>query len=257
MFLKVSLFFSRAKLQFLIKRFRNLPNQFYTKQMCTVTYFPLGNNNFILTSNRDETPLRKTIPPKNYIENDVELTYPKDALAGGTWIGTSDKKRLVCLLNGGFEKHKRNEYYKMSRGVLVKKILTNKDAIAFITDFDFTDIEPFTLVFVDWNNNLLAYELVWDGYKKHFTKLPDTPKIWSSSTLYSQEMKQLRKDWFANFLIENNTYEQQKIIAFHKNETLGTVETSLKMKRAFVETVSVTSVKKTGTETTMEYLDFV
>ena len=44
--------------------------------MCTVTYLPLPNNNFILTSNRDETPLRKTIPPKTYIENDAELTYP-------------------------------------------------------------------------------------------------------------------------------------------------------------------------------------
>ncbi len=71
--------------------------------MCTVTYLPLGNNNFILTSNRDETPLRKTIPPKEYDENGVELTYPKDELAGGTWIGLSDKNRLVCLLNGGFK----------------------------------------------------------------------------------------------------------------------------------------------------------
>ena len=33
--------------------------------MCTVTYLPLKNGDFILTSNRDETPLRKTIPQKN------------------------------------------------------------------------------------------------------------------------------------------------------------------------------------------------
>ena len=75
--------------------------------MCTVTYFPLGKNDFILTSNRDETPFRKTIPPKKYLENGVELTYPKDELAGGTWIGTSSKNRLVCVLNGAFIKHKR------------------------------------------------------------------------------------------------------------------------------------------------------
>lgn len=89
--------------------------------MCTVTYLPLGNNNFILTSNRDETPLRKTLPPKDYVEDGVVLTYPKDEVAGGTWIGLSDKKRLVCLLNGGFTIHKRKDSYKMSRGVIVKK----------------------------------------------------------------------------------------------------------------------------------------
>lgn len=101
--------------------------------MCTVTYLPLRNKNFILTSNRDETPLRKTIPPKMYIENGVELTYPKDELSGGTWIGTSNRNRLVCLLNGGFKKHIRNTYYKMSRGIVVKNILSAEDAISFIT----------------------------------------------------------------------------------------------------------------------------
>ena len=46
--------------------------------MCTVTYLPLGNNNFILTSNRDELPTRRTIKPKAYLEDNVTLTYPKD-----------------------------------------------------------------------------------------------------------------------------------------------------------------------------------
>ena len=95
--------------------------------MCTVTYLPLGNNNFILTSNRDETPSRKTISPKIYEEDGVKLTYPKDELAGGTWIGTSNKNRLVCLLNGGFESYERETCYKMSRGIIVKAILKSDD----------------------------------------------------------------------------------------------------------------------------------
>ena len=69
--------------------------------MCTVTYLPLGDHNFILTSNRDVAPKRETTPPKEYNEVGVKLTYPKDKLAGGTWIGVSEKKRLICLLNGG------------------------------------------------------------------------------------------------------------------------------------------------------------
>jgi hypothetical protein len=225
--------------------------------MCTVTYLPLGNNDFILTSNRDETPLRNTIPPQKYIENGVALTYPKDELAGGTWVGLSDKKRLVCLLNGGFEKHTRKSSYKMSRGIIVKNILSADDSVSYINNFDFTDIEPFTLILVDWNNQLEAYDLIWDGVKKHFNKLPQEPKIWSSSTLYTQEMKEMRKEWFADWLDENKEFNQKGIVGFHKNENLGTVGTSPKMKREFVETVSITSVEKKSLEVTMEYLDFV
>lgn len=223
--------------------------------MCTVTYLPLGNSNFILTSNRDETPLRKTIPLETYKENGVELTYPKDALAGGTWIGTSTKNRLVCLLNGGFTNHIRNQYYKMSRGIIVKNILSADNGVAYINNFDFMGIEPFTLILVDYHLQLQAYELVWDGNKKHLTKLESEPKIWSSSPLYNEEMKAVRKEWFSDWLAENDSFQQEKIIDFHQNESLGNREVSLIMKRAFVETVSITSVKKIAETIEITYLD--
>lgn len=225
--------------------------------MCTVTYFPLGKNDFILTSNRDETPFRKTVYPKVYIENGVELTYPKDELAGGTWIGTSTKNRLVCLLNGAFTNHTRNKEYKMSRGIIVKNLLSSNDAVAFINHFDFTDIEPFTLILVDYNLQLETYELVWDGTIKQVTKLAQEPKIWSSSSLYSDEMKQLRKDWFENWISENTEFHQEKILEFHQNENLGNKEISLKMKRSFVETVSTTSIKKENNNVEITYFDFL
>ena len=72
--------------------------------MCTVTYLPLGNDEFILTSSRDVPYARERAEhPKKYDENGVTIYYPKDGKAGGTWIGVSDQKRLICLLNGGFE----------------------------------------------------------------------------------------------------------------------------------------------------------
>jgi uncharacterized protein with NRDE domain len=225
--------------------------------MCTVTYFPLGNNNFILTSNRDETPLRKTIPPKEYLENGIQLTYPKDGLAGGTWIGLSEKKRLVCLLNGGFETHIRKTPYKMSRGIIVKKILLEEEAVSFIRTFNFKGIEPFTLILLDWLEDLKIYEFVWDGKIIHFKELPQEPKIWSSSILYTKDMKVLRKEWFVDWLLENQQFSQEKILEFHQNENLGTKETSPKMKRAFVETVSITSVKKVNKKVTMAYENLV
>ena len=212
--------------------------------MCTVTYLPLGKNQFILTSNRDESPMRKTISPTKYDEQGVALVFPKDELAGGTWIGLSEKNRLVCLLNGGFEIHERKGPYTMSRGLVVKKILSAENSVAFIEDFIFDNIEPFTLILVDWATSLLTYELVWDGVIKHFKKLAQEPKIWSSSTLYTAEMKALRRTWFADWLKENEAFRQQEIIDFQTSTDKGTPETSLKMKRKFIETVSVTSVKK-------------
>ena len=225
--------------------------------MCTVTYIPLGKNDFILTSNRDETPLRETISPKEYIEDGIALTYPKDKVAGGTWIGLSEKKRLVCLLNGGFKIHKRADSYKMSRGVVVKKILKANNAVEEIDNFDFNDIEPFTIVLVDWKEELLAYELVWTGKEKHFKVLKEEPKIWSSSTLYNDEMKKMRKDWFDEWLVATKEINQEKIMAFHQSKKEAHPDFSFKMKRKNVETVSVTSVSKINETINSEYLDFV
>ncbi|MEX1384312.1 NRDE family protein, partial [Lutibacter sp.] len=134
--------------------------------MCTVTFLPLKNNGFILTSNRDETPFRETIPPKKYEEDGVEMVFPKDKLAGGTWIGTSSKNRLVCVLNGAFTKHKRATSYKKSRGIIAKEILKSDNLETYINALDLINIEPFTMVLVDWNNdNLDLFELVWDAHK--------------------------------------------------------------------------------------------
>jgi len=221
--------------------------------MCTVTYLPIGDSDFILTSNRDEQPARKTIAPKEYVEDSVKLTYPKDELAGGTWIGLSDKNRLICLLNGGFETHQREAIYKMSRGIIVKAILKSDDFENDITTFDFKGIEPFTIVLVDWNADLKAYELVWDGKKQHFSELNNEPKIWSSSTLYTQEEKELRKVWFADWLENHQNFTQEDILIFHHNSEIGTPENSVKMKRSYIETVSVTSIKKKDATITLNY----
>jgi hypothetical protein len=70
-------------------------------------------------------------------------------------------------------------------------------------------------------------------------------------------MKAVRKEWFADWLLENEQFSQEKILEFHQNENLGTKETSPKMKRAFVETVSITSVKKVNKKVTMAYKNLV
>jgi len=224
--------------------------------MCTVTFLPLPSNNFILTSNRDEQRLRETFSPENYEENGVKMLFPRDKIAGGTWIGTSSKNRLICVLNGAFSKHKRKDVYKKSRGIIGKEILQTANFIEYIDNLNLEEIEPFTMVIVDWNEGQLnLYELIWDEYKRHFNKLENEPKIWSSSTLYTDEIKQVRKQWFQNW-IANNKFTSENILDFHHSE-IGDKEQSIFMKRSYVETVSITSVKKESNTIEMLYEDVV
>lgn len=223
--------------------------------MCTVTYLPLGKNDFILTSNRDESPMRKTLFPAVYDEQGVKLLYPKDELAGGTWIGVSEKKRLVCLLNGGFEKHQRKSSYRMSRGLIVKQLLTSNDMLNYVKSIDLYDIEPFTIVLIDWDVELIAYELVWDGDQKHFSKLDQAPRIWSSSPLYNQQMKLDRESWFQDWLSQNSEFSKESILEFHHNRDLGTKTTAPVMDRLFVKTVSISCIDKRDGDLEFYYKD--
>lgn len=223
--------------------------------MCTVSFIPNGNTSFILTSNRDESPNRKTIAPLKYLVDGVNLMFPKDEIAGGTWIGASNQKRLICLLNGGFFAHQPKEKYRMSRGVVVIDLLTSKDVVLKINEYNFTDIEPFTVILVDWNVSLQLYELVWDGENIHFSKKPIQPTIWSSSLLYTKEVKKQREEWFEGFLNNNAVLNQENILKFHKTAGVGNKKTNLVMDRGFVQTKSITSFKKNNNDFEMRYED--
>lgn len=223
--------------------------------MCTVSFIPKEYGDFILTSNRDESPKRKTIPPDIYEINNTKLLFPKDELAGGTWIGASDKKRLICLLNGGFEPHIPKESYRLSRGVIVKKLLTVKDAVLEINNLDLNGIEPFTIILVEYEKGLSLFELVWDEKEKYFSERELKPTIWSSSLLYSKEIKQKREKWFSEFMEKFENPDENQILFFHKNAGEGNLKSNIVMNLGFVRTKSITLFKKRGDNKLMRYED--
>ena len=223
--------------------------------MCTVTYIPTTKNNFILTSSRDVPFSReKALFPKMYKEDSTEITYPKDGKAGGTWIGHSDKKRLICLLNGGFENHYLTASptikYRKSRGIIVLDLLKCDTISIGLNEINLVQIEPFTLVIIDWNDSLELIEFVWDGRKKHFKKLPHKKHIWSSATLYDAEMRQMRKNWFSTWKLKDI---QRDILKFHHHAGNGDPNVSVVLKRENVGTVSITQVSKQADGVSMNY----
>ncbi len=212
--------------------------------MCTATFLPLGDHNFIFTSSRDIPYSRKSaLAPEIYVENGVELYYPKDGEAGGTWIGTSEKKRLVCLLNGGYKDHEVQSSYRKSRGLVVKDVLEADEVYEFLKQVDLLDIEPFTLIVVDWNDTLELVEFVWTGKKKHYFNIPKQPQIWSSSTLYDEETKKLRQEWFQSWQSMTANYTRESILNFHKTAGNGNPRQNVLMKRDGGGTVSISSVQ--------------
>ncbi len=221
--------------------------------MCTVTIYYKENSDFILTSNRDEAPMRESLPPNFYNEDSTKMLYPKDKLSGGTWIGISDKNRLICLLNGGFKIHKRRKNYRLSRGSIVKDLLSSNDLTLAVKGYDFNNIEPFTIVAIDWNDGLKFFELVWDGSELHFQNFPLETQIWSSSTLYTDRMKNERHQWFYDFK-DKNQLNSTSLFDFHSTES-NNKDYGIVMDREFVKTTSITQVEKTKGVLKMKYFD--
>jgi len=211
-------------------------------------------DDFILTSNRDEAAGRSTLNPKIYSEEDVKLMYPKDVEAGGTWIGVSDMNRIICLLNGEFKIHKRQDNYRVSRGVVVKDLLKAENLDETINSYNLMDIEPFTVIAGDWNTDLKFIELVWDGHAKHIREINAAKEIWSSSPLYDDVMKRDRLNWFNEFEAKN-LLDSKGLWEFHHTAGNGDETTNLIMDRGFVKTKSITQIIKNSEQVKMFYED--
>ena len=215
--------------------------------MCTVTFIPLGSGDFALTSNRDVSYRRpKASPPQIHVDHGVSLLYPKDGKAGGTWIGSSRDNRLICLLNGGFDNHQRQPEYRKSRGLIVTELLAADDLSERLRKIDLNDIEPFTLVLVEWVSDLQLGQFVWDGHAKHLKRLPLSPTIWSSSTLFDKSMREIRKDWFGSWIREHEL-SPEAVLRFHKEAGAGDDMVGVVLRRKQVGTVSITQfVRREG-----------
>lgn len=224
--------------------------------MCTVTYLPLEDEGFIITSNRDEAPGRPTLPPEVYDINGQQLLFPKDAFFGGTWICCNGEGRVACLLNGAFTLHVRKLPYRKSRGQVVLESFQFEDLNMMVVDYDFDNIEPFTLVH---RTKTLLEEIRWDGDEVHYAQLDiNQPHLWASATLYTQEYIKRRHEWFNVWLQNHDTYRAEEILDFHITGGEGDVYNDIVMNRDDrVRTVSITSIVHKAATTDMAYRDLL
>jgi Transport and Golgi organisation 2 len=227
--------------------------------MCVLTYIPTSKNGFILSSNRDEATLREAaIPPRKYIINGCPIFYPKDPRGGGTWIASCGKFAL-CLLNGAFQKHVPNPPYRQSRGKVILDFYSFQGVQDFVQNYDFTNIEPFTLVIIENINALTLNEIRWDGQQAHLKNYPaDQPHIWSSATLYSDEIIAERQTWFSDFLSHKTITSSEEILPFHHNGGKEDTRNAIKMNRDDeLKTISITQFQIDETAFRIRYEDLI
>jgi hypothetical protein len=220
--------------------------------MCTVSFIPISPNGFILTSNRDEKVIReKALPPRKYTINGIEVIFPKDPKGGGTWIASSFNGYTLCLLNGAFEPHTVKSNYRHSRGKILLDFFDYSDIAKFCKQYDFSNLEPFTLLIAYCNVSVNLTEIRWDGIKLFIDNKDVTrPAIWSSVTLYDKAIIAQREAWLDTYLSTlGSVIKQGEIVKFHMQTNAHDKYNGVVMDRNNIyKTVSVSSVFKNANE---------
>jgi hypothetical protein len=230
--------------------------------MCTVTFLPLNKRDFMLTSNRDEDISRPVaLPVQQYVVAERTIYFPKDPKGNGSWIAYDAQGYTLCLLNGAYKPHRSKGNYRKSRGIMLLDFYAYGDPKTFAADYDFSNIEPFTLIMAyscSDTDSVLLYELKWDETEARLNRYDASlPHIWSSVTLYAPEIIRQRDIWFNEWLEKKNEFSTDQILFFHHFGGVGENEIDLVMNRGKKKTVSICCINKTQTHTEIIYEDIV
>jgi hypothetical protein len=136
----------------------------------------------------------------------------------------------------------------------MKDFFKYNDAIEFFDKVDLYNIEPFTMIIFDRNR---LFELVWDGMVKNVNELDKNKMhVWSSSTLYTPELQQLRRKWFHDWFEAMPELSLENIMALHRNGGKEDPKNGYIMNRDNrVCTVSITHIIKDKNKIEMIYED--
>lgn len=220
---------------------------------------PLISEQFILTSNRDERIARPTSSPVTEVIGETEVIFPKDLVAGGTWIAAGDNGRICCLLNGAFVSHNRKSNYAKSRGKLVLEAFKYENVYDFFNQCKLEEVEPFTLIVIETGDEMKLIEFRWNSVCKQVRELDIyRPYLWSSATLYNFRIREKREVWFKEWIINSERIDREKILTFHSSTHGDDQANDVIMERENgLQTVSITQLEISSENFTMVYYDLL
>ena len=123
----------------------------------------------------------------------------------------------------------------------MKEFFTYEHSVSFFEHYDFWNIEPFTMIIVEGNEQ--TYEFRWDSNTKHIRELsPNEIYVWSSSTLYDRE-NQVRRETKLRSNLKEAVDSNESIKAAHLTKDNSDPSKGLYVKLGgIVETISHTQV---------------
>jgi len=211
----------------------------------------------MLTSNRDEHSRRlQASGPAIHAGVSGSMLYPTDGDAGGTWIGAHERGHAVVLLNGCDQNHIRANHYRKSRGLVLVDLLDQENPLSRFDQVDLEGIEPFTVVV--WTQGQL-WECRWNGLAKFLQRRSGgEARIWSSVTLYQEEVIAKRRSWFDRWRMDVPVPTQEQILDFHLFTGDGDKTNDVLMNRNNqIFTVSISSIQLGKHSASMTYLDLL
>ena len=221
--------------------------------MCTVS-FVFSSGKAIITHNRDEKVARPSATePQKYSVNNKDIYFPKDQKAGGTWYAVAENGTTLVLLNGADEKHQLKSSYRKSRGLIVLDLISAESPIQEWNFIDLSGIEPFTIVLFQEEK---LYQLRWNESEKSTLNLDVIQNhIWSSSTLYSKEIREQRVNLFQDFM-DSNEISPERLFQFHRYGNSNDVENGLIINRNDeMKTLSITQTVIEKNKVVLSYHD--
>jgi len=178
--------------------------------MCCLTIYKTKDDKLIITHNRDEQKSRHVSANQIVCEmfGDKGVWMPKDKQSRGTWIAT-DGHMAGALINGFKENHIKKTTYKASRGTIIPSLFLSQNVDRFIDEFDPHGYEPFTLLIIEKEKGMIEYG--WNEQEVHLKNLDTNQSyIYSSSTLYNEEVMKYREqlffEWLKNDCSENDIW---------------------------------------------------
>ena len=121
---------------------------------------------------------------------------------------------------------------------------------------DLEGIEPFTLVLFQDEK---LYQLRWNEIEKETVALDVTQNhIWSSSTLYSKEVRAKRANWFFNFMTSKKQVSSEDLFHFHRYTEDQNQEHGLIINRGdILKTLSITQTIIAQNKVEILYTDLI
>ncbi|MEX0929800.1 MAG: NRDE family protein [Balneolales bacterium] len=228
--------------------------------MCTVTFYPNDDHNWILSTNRDELKSRKKAKPP-FIQKSGELPYlaPVDGQAGGTWVGVNEAGIGLTIINNyqGNNPLLNHRTDAVSRGLIIPDLMSRnhlEDVNARMQQLKVARYNPFKLIGMQ-SQPWMIMEWSWDGQKYRTRSLPVEPAIWVSSGRDYDGVSDNRRKIFERFLESDPLPGVDAVRRLHSSGLPETGAYSIAMEQELVATVSNTIAEVNNGIARMHYHD--